>query len=158
MSQIQIPLLERTSPSPSILLLSSVASLIPAPTRALYAATKSAALLFFQSLSIEHPAIAFSSVLPASIEGDFRGSAVDAPTPSTATNNREEEVDGQEGKKKKPEKKLRRDAVAQASIDAVDFGTRTAWMPGWYRIAHALYWIWPAFIERGARKKYGYTV
>ncbi|KAF9519945.1 hypothetical protein BS47DRAFT_1336680 [Hydnum rufescens UP504] len=30
-----IPLLERTSSSPSILLVSSVASLIPAPTRAL---------------------------------------------------------------------------------------------------------------------------
>jgi len=151
-----IPLLERTSSSPSILLVSSVASLIPAPTRALYAATKSAALLFFQSLSIEHPAIVFSSVLPASIEGDFRASAVDAPVLSSATGNHEER--GEEGKGKKTEKKLKRDLVVRTCIDAVDYGTRTAWIPGWYRIAHALYWIWPAFIESSARKKYGYSV
>jgi short-subunit dehydrogenase len=149
-------MLECTSPSPSIVLLSSVASLIPAPTRALYAATKSAALLFFQSLSIEHPAIVFSSVLPASIEGDFRSTAVDTPVSSTSavTGNKE----GQDEKKAKTEKKLKRDTVAQACIDTVDYGTKVVWLPGWYRIAHALYWIWPALIERGARKKYGYTV
>ncbi|KAK6073833.1 short-chain dehydrogenase reductase sdr [Seiridium cupressi] len=73
-----IPMLTRTSSSPSILLVSSVAAIIPAPTRALYAATKASSLLLFQSLAIEHPKIAFTFILPATIEGNFRASAVDA--------------------------------------------------------------------------------
>ncbi|KAI0839381.1 hypothetical protein F5Y06DRAFT_265298 [Hypoxylon sp. FL0890] len=42
-----VPLLARTSTSPSILLVSSVAAVVPAPTRALYAATKASSLLLF---------------------------------------------------------------------------------------------------------------
>ncbi len=50
----------RTSASPSILLVSSLAALVPAPTRGLYAATKASSLLLYQALSIEHPRIAFT--------------------------------------------------------------------------------------------------
>ncbi|KAG6373195.1 hypothetical protein JVT61DRAFT_6815 [Boletus reticuloceps] len=55
-----IPLLSYTSTSPSVLLLSSVAAVIPPPTRSLYSATKSASLLLYQALSIEHPSINFT--------------------------------------------------------------------------------------------------
>lgn len=76
--------------------MSSVAAVIPAPTRTLYAASKSSSLILFKALSIEHPQIRFTTVLPATvspfpiiparlnhthlnnkIEGDFRASAVD---------------------------------------------------------------------------------
>lgn len=145
-SNMQIPLLQSSSTKPSILLLSSVAAVIPAPTRALYAATKSASLLLFQSLAIEHPRISFSLVLPASIEGNFRAGAVDipassAPPPPTLTTT-------------KVGKLLTRTDVAARCISAVDHGDRTVWLPGWYRYAHALYWLMPSVIERGARKKY----
>jgi len=142
-----IPLLERTSPSPAILLLSSVASVIPAPTRTLYGATKAAAFTLFRSLAIEHPKITFSSVLPASVEGDFRSRAVDtdADTGVAQPDQRPQQV----------EKKLTKNYVAHQCVDAVDWSKRTVWLPRWYALAHAFYWIFPSVVERGARKKYG---
>ncbi|KAI0451496.1 short-chain dehydrogenase [Xylaria acuta] len=140
-----IPMLKRTSASPAILLVSSVAAIVPAPTRALYAATKAASLLLFQSLAIEHPEIAFTCVLPATIEGNFRSSAVDAG-PS-------QEID------ETNKKGLKLDYVASRCAEAVDRGSRGTivipWMP--YAIAHHLYYMWPSFIEKQARKKYNFT-
>ncbi|KAI0388740.1 short-chain dehydrogenase [Xylariaceae sp. FL0594] len=140
-----IPMLKRTSEFPAILLVSSVAAVIPAPTRALYAATKAASLLLFQSLAIEHPEIAFTFVLPATIEGNFRSSAVDADPdqPMDETN----------------KKGLSQHYVAGRCTDAVDRGLRgnvvIPWVP--YGIARHLYNLWPSFIEKQARKKYDFT-
>ncbi|KAI1397898.1 NAD(P)-binding protein [Hypoxylon fuscum] len=140
-----IPMLTRTSTSPSILLVSSVAAVVPAPTRALYAATKASSLLLFQSLAIEHPEIAFSFILPATIEGNFRASAVDAD-PATR-----EAGPNQRG--------LKLGYVAERCIDAVDRQSRgnvvVPWFP--YAIAHHLYNIWPSLIEKQARKKYSFN-
>jgi NAD(P)-dependent dehydrogenase (short-subunit alcohol dehydrogenase family) len=140
-----IPMLKRTSDSPAILLVSSVAAVIPAPTRALYAATKAASLLLFQSLAIEHPEIAFTCVLPATIQGNFRSSAIDAdPNQRTGETNK---------------KGLSVDYVAGRCIDAVDRGLRgnvvIPWFP--YQVAHHLYHLWPSFIEKKARRKYDFT-
>ena len=137
----QIPLLCRSSSSPSILLLSSLAAVIPAPTRALYAATKSASLLLYQALSIEHPQISFSFILPATVEGDFRASAVDhGPV-----------------RESDPSKTgLKRVAVAQRCVRAVDEGEKTVFMPVYMRFGHLLYWIWPGFVEWRARVKYNF--
>ncbi|KAI0107099.1 short-chain dehydrogenase [Nemania sp. FL0031] len=139
-----IPMMKRTSASPAILLVSSVAAIIPAPTRALYAATKAASLLLFQSLAIEHPDIAFTCVLPATIEGNFRSSAIDAD-PS-------QEVD------ETNKKGLKLEYVASRCAEAVDQGFQgnvvIPWFP--YAIAHHLYYIWPSVIEKQARKKYDF--
>ncbi|KAK6201816.1 hypothetical protein LQW54_009311 [Pestalotiopsis sp. IQ-011] len=136
-----IPMLTRTSSSPSILLVSSVAAIIPAPTRALYAATKAASLLLFQSLAIEHPQIAFTFILPATIEGNFRASAVDAGPVR-------EEDPNKHG--------LKIDYVARRCIDAVDRAVTgnviLPWFP--YTIGQYLYHIWPSYIEKRAREKY----
>ncbi|KAG6895828.1 hypothetical protein C0992_012230 [Termitomyces sp. T32_za158] len=113
-----IPLLISSSPSPSILLVSSLGAVIPPPTRTLYASTKAASLVLYQALSIEHPSIAFTCVLPATVEGDFRASAVDA--------GRVREVD--------PNKHgLKRVDVARRCIEAVDAGERTVFMPSTMR-------------------------
>jgi short-subunit dehydrogenase len=140
-----IPMMKRTSASPAILLVSSIAAVVPAPTRALYAATKAASLLLFQSLAIEHPQIAFTCVLPATIEGNFRSSAVDAdPRQKTEETNK---------------KGLKPEYVAGRCAKAVDQGLRgnvvLPWFP--YTIAHHLYYIWPSFIEKQARTKYNFT-
>ncbi|GAP91852.1 putative short-chain dehydrogenase reductase sdr [Rosellinia necatrix] len=140
-----IPMMQRTSASPAILLVSSVAAVVPAPTRALYAATKAASLLLFQSLAIEHPGIAFTCVLPATIEGNFRASAVDAdPGQKIDETNK---------------KGLTPGYVASRCTEAVDRGLRgnvvMPWFP--YTIAHHLYYLWPSFIEKQARKKYNFT-
>ncbi|OTB09859.1 hypothetical protein K445DRAFT_323547 [Daldinia sp. EC12] len=139
-----IPLITRTSASPSILLASSVAAVVPAPTRALYAATKASSLLLFQSLAIEHPKITFTFILPATIEGNFRASAVDA---DSATRNAGPNQDG-----------LKVDYVAKRCVDSMDKQVRgnvvIPWFP--YRIAQYLYNIWPSLIEGQARKKYNF--
>jgi short-subunit dehydrogenase len=91
-----------------------VASLIPAPTRSIYASTKSASLLLYQALAIEHPSIAFTLFLPGTIEGDFRSGAVDG--------GKVVEID--------PQKiGLKRDAVANRIVKSVDWGEKDVWMP-----------------------------
>ncbi|KEP53309.1 short-chain dehydrogenase/reductase family protein [Rhizoctonia solani 123E] len=136
-----IPLLESSSKKPAIALISSLAAVVPAPTRAIYCSTKSAGLLLFQSLAIEHPRIRFSNIIPATIEGDFRASAVDG-------GDVREVLKGALG----------REEVAQAIVGAVDTEQRTVWMPGMMRFAPFLYWIWPSFVEQKARTKYNFSV
>ncbi|KAH9888620.1 NAD(P)-binding protein [Xylariomycetidae sp. FL2044] len=139
-----VPALTRTSPSPSILLVSSCAALIPAPTRALYAASKASSLLLYQALSIENPQIAFSFILPATIEGNFRASAVDGGAVC-------EDDPNQHG--------LKIDYVATRCIEALDRRTRgNVVLPWWpYAVAHHLYLLCPSFIERMASKKYNFN-
>lgn len=117
--------------------------MIPAPTRALYSASKGASLLLYQSLAIEHPEVAFSFILPGTIEGDFRKSAVDGGATREADPNKHG---------------IKREDVARRCIKAVDKGERTIFMAFIYKIGHILYWDWPSFVENQARKKYNYRV
>ncbi|KAJ7726579.1 hypothetical protein DFH07DRAFT_852743 [Mycena maculata] len=137
-----IPLLQSSSPSPSILLLNTLASAIPAPTRALYASTKAASLHLYQALAIEHPRIAFTHVLPSTIEGDFRASAVDGGTAREADPNKTG---------------LKREAVARRCVQAIEGGEKNVFMPWFTGPAHLVYWLWPALLERQAIAKYHYT-
>lgn len=138
----QIPLLQASSPSPSILLISSLAALVPAPTRSLYGSTKSASLLLYQSLAIEHPQITFTTVIPATVEGNFRASAVDqGPVRETEPNTHG----------------LKREYVARRCVDAVDAQQKKVLLPYWYaRLGHLVYWFIPSVIEYFARKKYNF--
>ncbi|KAF8624472.1 hypothetical protein AX15_005856 [Amanita polypyramis BW_CC] len=140
-----IPLLQNTSPSPSILLLSSLAAVIPAPTRTLYASTKSASLMLFQALSIEHPRIAFSHVLPSTVEGDFRASAVDG---------------GEKNVREKDPNKygLKREDVARKCVRAVDGRERMVFVPRAMEAMMWVYWWFPGFVEAFARRKYNFEV
>ncbi|KAJ7447569.1 hypothetical protein B0H11DRAFT_365760 [Mycena galericulata] len=137
-----IPLLESTSPSPAILLLNSLASAIPAPTRTLYAATKAASLHLYQALAIEHPRIAFTHVLPSTVEGDFRASAVDGGTVREADPNKTG---------------LKRTAVARRCVQAVERAEKNVFMPWTMGLGHIVYWLWPAFVEARASAKYQFS-
>jgi short-subunit dehydrogenase len=136
-------MLSNTSKSPSILLVNSLASVIPAPTRTLYASTKAASLVLYQALSMEHPRIAFTVCMPSTVQGDFRASAVDAGP----VRERDPNTHG-----------LKREYVAQRCIQAIDKGEKTVFIPIFMRFAHLLYWIWPSFIESEAKKKYNFSV
>ncbi|KAI0635725.1 NAD-P-binding protein [Trametes polyzona] len=137
-----IPLLSATSSAPSVVLISSLAGVIPAPTRSIYASTKGASLLLYQSLAIEHPDIAFTHILPATVEGDFRASAVDGGSVREADPN----THG-----------LKREAVARRCLAAVDRGEKAVFMPALIsRVGHLLYWLFPSVVERAAAKKYNY--
>lgn len=142
-SYSQIPTLENTSAAPSIVLVNSLASVIPAPTRTLYASTKASSLVLYQALSIEHPRIAFTHFMPYTVEGDFRASAVD----SGPVRERDPSKTG-----------LKREDVAARCIRAADAAEKAVFMPGWMRSAHLLYWAWPSFIEKKARKKYNFEI
>lgn len=90
-----LPMLQTTSPSPTIHLLSSASAYIPAPTRPLYGCSKAAQLYLFQTVAIEAavqaerskklPAgstnrrahVRFYASVPGTIRSDFRASAVD---------------------------------------------------------------------------------
>ncbi|KAK0551355.1 hypothetical protein OC846_003316 [Tilletia horrida] len=100
------PLLQLSSEAPSIHILSSLAAMFPAPTRALYGATKAAQLILAQGFELEtdsqvglegelHPTdtaaaaaaqrtkrakITFVYLCPGTILSDFRRSAVDLPS------------------------------------------------------------------------------
>lgn len=136
-------MLTRTSTAPAILLVSSLAALVPAPTRALYAATKASSLLLYQALAIEHRDIAFAFILPGTIEGDFRASAVDSGPVREADPNKHG---------------LKINDVAAKCIDAVDKGVRGNIMMPWipYFFAPSLYNVWPSLVERVAARKYNF--
>ncbi|KAG6824597.1 hypothetical protein H0H92_006388, partial [Tricholoma furcatifolium] len=74
-----------------------------------YASTTTASLVLYQALSIsmEHLSIVFACVLPSTVEGDFRASAVDV---------------GPVRKKDSNEHRLKREDVARQCIAAVDAG------------------------------------
>lgn len=133
-------MLELTSKAPAILLISSAAGIMPAPTRSLYCSTKGASLLLYQSLAVEHPKIQFSNVIPATVEGDFRAHAVDSGPV-----------------REKVARALTREYVANVCVEAVDHGRRNVIIPGSYRVAHALYWIYPNLVHRLGRNKYKFT-
>src|SRR5229473_259829 len=130
-----------TSISPSVLLISSLGAVIPAPTRAIYGSSKAASYLLYQSLSIEHPSVNFSYVLPATIEGNFRASAVDGGPMREDPN--------QSG--------LRREVVAERCIRAIDAREKVVFIPAFFRFAQLLSWIWPSYIARKAAQKYYFT-
>ena len=143
----QIPQLSYTSSSPTILLLSTAAAILPAPTRSLYGSTKSASMLLYQALSIEHPSINFTLVLPSTIEGSFRASAVDNP-PGVSAPVIHEADPNKHG--------FKREFVADRCIRAIDKDEKMVVMPSYFRVGHLLYWIWPRLVERSAKAKYNF--
>ncbi|THH09972.1 hypothetical protein EW146_g8511 [Bondarzewia mesenterica] len=138
----QIPFMSK-SPSPSIHLISSLAAVFPAPTRTLYTSTKAASLMLYRSLSIEHPNIAFSYLLPSTVEGDFRASAVDSGPTREADPNKHG---------------LKRTAVAARAVRAIDNREGIVFMPQFYWLGHILGCLWPSFVERRARRKYNFPL
>jgi short-subunit dehydrogenase len=121
------------------MLLSSLGAVLPAPTRAIYTSTKAASLLLYQSLSIEHPSIKFSIVIPSTIKSAFRSSAVDGPPIRDGGEN----LVG-----------LDKVHVAKKCIDAIDYGKKFVFLPSYHMISVFFYWLWPSFVEKQASKKY----
>ncbi|KAH9963577.1 NAD(P)-binding protein [Russula dissimulans] len=137
-----IPFMRRTSASPSVLLISSLGAAIPAPTRAIYGSSKAASYILYQALSIENPSVNFSYVLPSTVEGNFRASAVDGgPVP--------EANPAQVG--------LKREVVAERCVRAIDTREKVVFVPAFYQFAPFLLWIWPSYVERKAAQKYRFA-
>ncbi|EJU00874.1 NADP-binding protein [Dacryopinax primogenitus] len=135
------PMLERTSKLGAVMLISSSGALIPAPTRTIYGSTKAGALMLYQALAIEHPALHFSLICPGTVNTNFRASAPD-----------------EDDKPELEEKKLEPEEVAQRAIEAVDSGERLVIMPFRHKLGHILYNFGARrLIENQAAKKYRWT-
>lgn len=176
-----VPLLQLSSVSPTAVLLSSVAALIPPPTRSLYAASKAAQLQLFLATGIESEAqsrhsgqfatacisegskvqrrkrVNFFALAPGTIRTAFRLSAVDGPPDANSKDTSwDQEGDGSGGKGETSDI-LEPSEVAFAAIKAADreeSGVRA--MPAKYRLVRWAYLAMPSFIDAKARAKYGY--
>ncbi|KAJ3004476.1 hypothetical protein NUW54_g4794 [Trametes sanguinea] len=93
---------------------------------------------------MEHPAVAFTCVLPCTVQGQafFGGRRRQGRhTPGAANPD---------------EYGLTPEAVAERSVEAVDRGEKLVLIPGRAYVAHTLYWIAPSVVARIARKRYNY--
>ncbi|RPD54359.1 NAD(P)-binding protein [Lentinus tigrinus ALCF2SS1-7] len=131
-----------SSMAPSIVLMASLAAVVPAPTLSLYNGSKAAVLAFYQSLATENPWITFTAVLPSTVRGEeFFSNAADGG-----------KLRGQD-----PESYgLTHDEVVAGVLDAVDKSITTVWVPSRGKTAFFIYWLFPGFITKVARKRYGY--
>ena len=158
-----LPLLSAHSVQPTVILLSTVAAVLPTPTRTLYSASKGASHALLASLALESDllglGVEFIEILAGSVNTSLRTRAVDASTAK--------------GVNAEPPSKysLEPAAVAASVIEAVDCAPASAgiseeplrlrqiWLPARpYRWAHLLYWLPGDFgrrkVEDGARDKY----
>ena len=142
--------MQRTSLAPAIHLVSSLAALIPPPTRTLYSASKASSLMLFRALSIEHPRISFSYICPGTIQGNFRASAVDVIGTQDALPNG--------GVRENLEHAMPAIDVARHCIRMVDEDHRGVdIVPVKYKAAFILSWFIPRWIDKKASQKYAYT-
>lgn len=158
-----LPSLSATSTHPTVVLLSTVAAVLPTPTRTLYSGSKGASHALLASLALESDVLGlgveFIEVLAGSVNTAMRTRAVDAASAAP-------------GSADEPPAKwsLEPAAVAASVIEAVDSGLgdgtraealrlRQVWLPAKpYRWAHLLYWlpgpVGRRQIENLAREKY----
>ncbi|ORX45750.1 NAD(P)-binding protein [Piromyces finnis] len=154
-----IPLLKETQGR--FVVVSSLAALIAAPTRALYASSKHALMGFFNSLRMElaDTGVSITLVCPGSVsDTDLRSSAIDKAS-SSATDNATP-VTISEDKPKKEKKslfsflKITPAQCAKAIIEASDWRTKEVVVPRVYKVAVLANSLAPSLIELGAKLKY----
>ncbi|KAH8548424.1 hypothetical protein BGW37DRAFT_507106 [Umbelopsis sp. PMI_123] len=146
LTQCFLPLLIRSSTSPNIIVISSLAGKAGAPTRSLYAGSKHAVHGFFDSLRVEVAMhnVHIGLVCPGTVNTDLRQSAVDLDSDSA--------VHGSTKGKLEPK------TVAQAIIDASDRRQREVLLP--HLMGIGANWgklLAPGLVDSFAAKKYGFT-
>lgn len=126
-----------------IVVVSSAAGVMAAPTRSLYASTKHAINGFFNSLRIEMESkgVGVTIAMPGSVNTDLRSLALDKCSPA---------IDKQQ------KNVLSAHFVADKIIKATDDGDSDVYLPSYYRLAAALRFFFPEFIDGQAKKKYNY--
>ncbi|KAI8912714.1 hypothetical protein EDD86DRAFT_224147 [Gorgonomyces haynaldii] len=120
-----------------IVVVSSAASTMGAPTRSLYSATKHALNGFFNSLRIELDGrVDITIAMPGSVDTGLRKSALDALPDD------------------KHKKAMDPSVCAKKIIEAVDYKQRYLFLPSYYRLATILSYIVPDVIDSIAKSKY----
>ncbi|KAJ1919824.1 hypothetical protein H4219_001733 [Mycoemilia scoparia] len=140
--------------SPSIMVISSMAGLIGAPTRSIYSASKHALHGYFDSLrtEIEKFGVSVTLVCPGTVDTELRGSAIDA---NNGSDEAAAKIDATKAKKR-VNKGISAEICASKAIDATLNGERMLCIPFSYKIAYYLRVFFPNLVDRLAKKKYGY--
>jgi short-subunit dehydrogenase len=146
-----LPALTRTSTAGNIMVVSSMAGKVGAPTRSIYCGSKHAAQGFFESLGmeVERTGVHVGIVSPGTVITDIRQSAVDLPTKAGASS---------EAKKAAGTKKgaMTARACAEGIVRGSDLRQHEVIMPWFYRASLALKLVAPGLVRWLAKKKYGY--
>ncbi|KAG0024724.1 hypothetical protein BGZ81_007617 [Podila clonocystis] len=147
-----LPALTQTSRAGNIIVVSSMAGKLGAPTRSIYCGSKHAAQGFFDSLGmeVEKTGVHVGIVSPGTVETDLRQSAVDLP-PSSST-------DSFEAPKATGTKKgaMSARACAEGIVRGSDLRQHEVIMPWFYRVSLVLQILSPSLVRWLAKKKYGY--
>ncbi|KAF9429134.1 hypothetical protein BGZ76_001759 [Entomortierella beljakovae] len=145
-----LPALTRTSVAGNIIVVSSMAGKLGAPTRSIYCASKHAAQGFFDSLGmeVERTGVHVGIMSPGTVETDLRQSAVDLPKAGSTS-----EENKNAGTKKGA---MSAKACAEAIVHGSDLRQHEVLMPWFYRASVFLNLISPGLVRFLAKKKYGY--
>ncbi|KAJ2829501.1 hypothetical protein GGI24_002123 [Coemansia furcata] len=138
-----VPLLARSRGS--VVVVSSVAGLVAAPTRSLYSASKHAVTGFFNAFRMEvaRQGIAVTVAYPGTVATDLRHAAVDIHVGSAGPA-------GSERGRLSPE------SCARQIIRAAALRQQSLVTPWQYALGPVLYAIVPSFVDYLAKRKYGY--
>ncbi|KAF9957619.1 hypothetical protein BGZ72_001604 [Mortierella alpina] len=154
-----LPALTRTSAAGNLIVVSSMAGKLGAPTRSIYCASKHAVQGFFDSLSmeVERTGVHVGIVSPGTVETDLRKSAVDLPRSeahSSAESSTTDQTKKVAGTKKGA---MTAKACAEGIVKASDLRQHDVIMPWFYQVSLVLHIISPRLVRWLAKKKYGYV-
>ena len=143
--RLVLPILIETSVAPNIVIISSLAGKVGAPTRALYAASKHSLHGFFDSLrvEVEQYNVHIAIVCPGTVDTELRKTAVDIGKDDGGP------IAGSTRGKLSPE------AVAQRTIDASDQREREVYIPALF--GYLAIWaklIASRWVDWAAKRKY----
>ncbi|KAJ2074184.1 hypothetical protein GGI09_008817 [Coemansia sp. S100] len=139
-----IPLLAQSRGS--VVVVSSVAGLVAAPTRSLYSASKHAVTGYFNAFRMEVAALGISVTVayPGTVDTDLRHSAVDI------------HVGGGDGPAGSDAGKLSPASCAKQIVRAAALRQHSLITPWQYALGPVLYAVVPSVVDYLAKKKYGF--
>ncbi|KAG9326881.1 hypothetical protein KVV02_001405 [Mortierella alpina] len=157
-----LPALTRTSAAGNLIVVSSMAGKLGAPTRSIYCASKHAVQGFFDALSmeVERTGVHVGIVSPGTVETDLRKSAVDLPkqeenlSPTAEAPSTSAQPKKVAGTKKGA---MSARACAEGIVKASDLRQHDVIMPWFYHVSLVLHIISPRLVRWLAKKKYGYV-
>ncbi|KAG0201195.1 hypothetical protein BGX28_005917 [Mortierella sp. GBA30] len=153
-----LPALTRTSAAGNIIVVSSMAGKLGAPTRSIYCASKHAAQGFFDALSmeVERTGVHVGIVSPGTVETDLRQSAVDLPKQEASVTSVSSQVSQPQKIAGTKKGAMSAKECAQGIVKGSDMRQHEVVMPWFYHVSLVLHILSPKLVRWLAKKKYGY--
>ncbi|KAG0277506.1 hypothetical protein BGZ95_005844 [Linnemannia exigua] len=151
-----LPALTRTSAAGNIIVVSSMAGKVGAPTRSIYCASKHAAQGFFEALGmeVERTGVHVGIVSPGTVATDLRQSAVDLPKAEGSSTSSTLAAPVKVAGTKKGAMTAK--ACAEGIVRGSDLRQHEVIMPWFYKVSLVLQMVSPSLVRWLAKKKYGY--